>query len=180
MASQSPTGVVVSGVDTTDWCRAVARDVDFRFRKCAYGWGVGVTRAGPTKPHAVATEPRATENALSFMERGFVCTNLPQISCGCARLAAPKVGSVPPCFVSFFRGKPGGRAKRKHPTRGKLCGRSPLCFPPTFHRVTSPTLVCLCSYQQSMAWRASLSRNVRELRFCCCNVSQSGAPVRYV
>ncbi|CAB1099360.1 unnamed protein product [Ectocarpus sp. CCAP 1310/34] len=29
-----------------------------------------------------------------------------------------------------------------------------------------------------MAWRASLSRNVRELRFCCCNISQSGAPVR--
>lgn len=31
-----------------------------------------------------------------------------------------------------------------------------------------------------MAWRASLSRNVRELRFCCCNVNNSGAPVRYV
>ncbi|CAM9231109.1 unnamed protein product [Laminaria digitata] len=29
-----------------------------------------------------------------------------------------------------------------------------------------------------MAWRASLSRNVRELRFCCCNVNNSGAPVR--
>jgi len=29
-----------------------------------------------------------------------------------------------------------------------------------------------------MAWRANLSRHVRELRFCCCNVSQSGAPVR--
>ncbi|CAM9347266.1 unnamed protein product [Pylaiella littoralis] len=29
-----------------------------------------------------------------------------------------------------------------------------------------------------MAWRASLSRNVRELRFCCCNVSQNGGPVR--
>lgn len=29
-----------------------------------------------------------------------------------------------------------------------------------------------------MAWRASLSRNLREIRFCCCNVSTTGTPVR--
>ncbi|CAM9535714.1 unnamed protein product, partial [Discosporangium mesarthrocarpum] len=29
-----------------------------------------------------------------------------------------------------------------------------------------------------MAWRAAISRNLRELRFCCCNASESGVGVR--
>lgn len=59
VASHSPAGVVLSNVETAHkrvWARTSAR--------C---WGFGVTLAGPRNPHAVATEPRATAAAPSFM-----------------------------------------------------------------------------------------------------------------
>lgn len=68
VASHSPTGLVLSEVDTADRPRVVGKvEICFGLRKSARGWGVGAMLAGPTKPHAVVTEPRATETTVSFM-----------------------------------------------------------------------------------------------------------------
>jgi len=72
VASHSPTGSVLSGVDTGDACRVVVtREVDVG-RNSERAWVFGATHAGPMKPHAVATEPRATENVVSLMGRNWV------------------------------------------------------------------------------------------------------------
>lgn len=98
VASHSPAGVLLSKVDT-----APRR---FWKRMSACCRGVGVTLAGPTNPHAVATEPSATAITSSFMgerEREQHVRNDKQ--------KQEKTSTEAPCKTRLLHAKPRSRTR---------------------------------------------------------------------